>query len=368
MNQMSSNDASIRENGAGWSRDRIRAIALPPLAAVGIYLCYRLAQPCIPSLVWAGALASVFTPLHRWIEAKVKRPNLAAAFSLVIIGLLVVAPATWFAQRLVEQATSVPKEIQKQIAAGKWNQSGGHHPRLARLLALVERQVSSPENVSMATTWLKNILSRLLKESAIAAVEVCLTLYFLFYFLRDRSRVLNAIRSFLPLSESETNTVFCRVNDTIHATLQGMLALSALQGVLGGLMFWWLGVPSPWFWALVAGVFAFVPVVDTFALWLPAAVYLGLEGRWGEALGVAAVGSLLVRAIETFLYPVLVKDRLKVPSVSIFVFLAGGIVLFGWSGLVLGPVILTVTSSLLEICGNRLGRPQEGGQSTERAG
>jgi len=298
----------------------------------------------------------------------VRRPNLAAAFSLVIIGSLVVVPATWFAQTLAEQATSVPQAIQKHIAAGKWHMPGDQHPQLAHLLALVERQVSSPENVSMATTWLKTILSRLVKESAIAAFQVCLTLYFLFYFLRDRFRVLEAIRSFLPLSESETNTLFCRVNDTIHAILYGMLALSALQGVLGGLMFWWLGVPSPWFWALVAAVFAFVPVVDTFVLWLPAAVYLGLEGRWGEALGVAALGSLLVRAIETFLYPVLVQDRLRVPSVSIFVSLVGGLLLFGWSGLVLGPVILTVTSALLEICGNRLGKPEEGVQSTARAG
>ena len=153
----------------------------------------------------------------------------------------------------------------------------------------------------------------MIKESAIAAVQVCLTLYFLFYFLRDRVRVLKAIRSLLPLSESDTDTLFSRVNDTIHATLYGMLALSALQGLLGGLMFWWLGVPSPWFWALVAAVFAFVPVVDTFVLWLPAAVYLGLEGRWGEALVVAALGSLLVRGIENFLYPALVKDRLEGP-------------------------------------------------------
>jgi predicted PurR-regulated permease PerM len=147
-----------------------------------------------------------------------------------------------------------------------------------------------------------------------------------------------------------------------------MVAPSALQGVLGGLMFWWLGVPSPWFWALVAAVFAFVPVVDTFVLRLPAAVYLGLEGRWGEALGIAALGSLMVRAIENFLYPVLVKNRLRVPSVDIFIALVGGLLLFGWSGLVLGPVILTVTSVLLEICGNRLGKPPEGVPSTDRAG
>lgn len=196
--------------------------------------------------------------------------------------------------------------------------------------------------------------------------RVSLTLYFLFYFLRDRFRVLKTIRSFLPLGESETDTLFGRVNDTIHATLQGIIALSALQGVLGGLMFWSLGVPSPWFWALVAAVFAFVPVVDTFVLWLPAAVYLGLEGRWGEALGVAALGSLLVRAVENFLYPVLVKDRLRVPPVSIFVALVGGLLLFGWSGLVLGPVILTVTSALLEICAKRFGEPQGGIRSPDR--
>ena len=234
------NDTPFDENG-GWSRTRVRAIALALLTAVGIYLCYRLARPCIPSLVWAGALALVFTPLQRWLEARVKRPNLAAAFSLVIIGLLVVAPATWFAQTLAEQVTLVPENIQKQIAAGKWHIHGDQHPQLAHFLALVERQVSSPENASMATTWLKTTLSRLVKESAIAAVQVSLTLYFLFYFLRDRFRVLKAIRSFLPLSENETNTLFCRVNDTIHATLYGMLALSALQGVLGGLMFWWRG-------------------------------------------------------------------------------------------------------------------------------
>ena len=232
---------------------------------------------------------------------------------------------------------------------------GESHPHLAHLAAVLDRQVSSPENTSAALGWVKTNVSQLLKESVIAAVQVCFTLYFLFYFLRDRARILKTIRSFLPLSESDINALFSRVNDAIHATLYGMLALSVLQGLLGGLMFWALGVPVPWFWALVAALFAFVPVLDTFVLWLPAAVYLGLEGRWAEALIVAALGSLLVRAIENFLYPVLVKGRLKVSSVIIFVSLVGGLVLFGWTGLVLGPVIVTVTSSLLQLCAKRFG-------------
>jgi predicted PurR-regulated permease PerM len=364
MNPFGSNKTALDVNG-GWSRAGIRGIALAALVAVGIYLCYRLAQPCIPPLVWAGALALVFNPVHQYFESKVKNVNLAAAFSGLLIGLLVVVPATWFAQKLAEQAISVPQNIQKQIAAGKWHIDGGEHPLMAHLLARIEQQVGSPENASMAMAWLKTILSRLIKESAAAVVQISLTLYFLFYFLRDRLSVLKAIRSFLPLSESETDTLFSRVNDTIHATLYGMLTLSALQGLLGGLMFWWLGVPSPWFWAVVAAVFAFVPVVDTLVLWLPAAVYLGLEGRWGQALVGAALVSLLVRAVENFLYPVLVGDRLKVPSVSIFVSLVGGLLLFGWSGLVLGPVILTAASVLFEICAKRFGEPQLGVQSPD---
>jgi len=197
MKQLSSNETSFSEN-RGWPRNRIRAVALALLAGIGIYLCYRLAQPCIPSLAWAGALALVFDPLNRWFEAKVRRPSLAAALSLVIIGLLVVVPATWFAQKFVEQATLVPDRIQRQIAVGRWHMNGEDHPQLANLVAWVERQVSSPENASMAATWFKTMLSKLVNESAIAAVQVSLTMYFLFYFLRDRARLLKDIRSFLP--------------------------------------------------------------------------------------------------------------------------------------------------------------------------
>src|SRR6185503_7184917 len=106
----------------------------------------------IPALVWAGALAIVFNPLHRYVESKVKGANRAAALSLLLIGLLVVAPTTWFAQELAEQATLVPQTIQKQIAAGKWHITADEHPHLARLLALAEQHVSLPGNGAKGAT------------------------------------------------------------------------------------------------------------------------------------------------------------------------------------------------------------------------
>ena len=97
--------------------------------------------------------------------------------------------------------------------------SADKHPQVARFLALVEQQATSTENGATATAWLRALVSRLIKESALAAVQVSLMLYFLFYFLRDRNRVLKDIRSFLPLSDDETDAVFSRVNETIQASL-----------------------------------------------------------------------------------------------------------------------------------------------------
>lgn len=350
-------DDTSQANGSGFSGSRLRSVGLIGLAGIGIYLCFRLAQPCIPALVWAGALALIFAPLHRRIEKKVHRPTLAAVLTVLVVGLLVVVPAMWFAQSLAEQATTVPQSIQKQIDAGKWHMSGADHPQAARILDLFEREITAPENTSAAASWLKGFVSNLIRNSALAVVQVCLTLYFLFYLLRDRTRVVKDIRFFLPLTDKEANALFSRVNTTIHAIVYSMLGLSVVQGVLGGLLYWALGVPSPCFWALVMALFAFVPVLDTIVIWVPAGVYLGLEGRWAEATVVAGLASLIIRAIENVLYPVLVKKRLRVPSVTIFIALLGGMVLFGWTGLVLGPLILTITNTLLKMCANRLQRP-----------
>jgi predicted PurR-regulated permease PerM len=147
-------------------------------------------------------------------------------------------PTAWFAQKFAEQATSVPESIQKQIAVGKWRVSADKHPQVARFLAFVEQQVTSTENGATAHSLAQN--SRFQTHQRIGSCRSSGFLDVLFFVLfPSRSeRVLRNIRSFLPLSDDETDMVFARVNETIQASLYGMLALSALQGVLGGLLYW----------------------------------------------------------------------------------------------------------------------------------
>jgi predicted PurR-regulated permease PerM len=104
--------------------------------------------------------------------------------------------------------------------------------------------------------------------------------------------VIRSLRSLVPLSDTETDRVFKRVSDTIYATVYGTIAVAIIQGILGGLIFWWLGLPSPLLWGTVMALLAIVPVLGAFVVWLPATLWLTLNGHWGKALILAAWGGL----------------------------------------------------------------------------
>ena len=144
-----------------------------------------------------------------------------------------------------------------------------------------------------------------------------------------------------------------RVGDTIYATIYGTLAVSAVQGLLGGLMFWWLGLPAPLLWGVVMALLAVLPVLGAFVIWIPAALFLALEGSWGKALILTAWGGVVVGTIDNLLRPILVGKRLKLHTVLAFVSVVGGLILFGPAGLILGPVVLTVAAVLLGIWRSR---------------
>jgi predicted PurR-regulated permease PerM len=205
--------------------------------------------------------------------------------------------------------------------------------------------------------------SAVVSVSVAVIVELLITLFALFYFFRDRRPALRGLRSLVPLSEDETDAVFVRVKDTIYATVYGTLTVALVQGCLGGLMFWVLGLPAALLWGTVMAVLAVVPVLGAFVVWVPAALFLLLEGSWGKALILAAWGVLVVSLVDNLLYPVLVGQRLRLHTLPVFIAIVGGLALFGSAGVVLGPVTLAVTVALVEIWRRRTagGRTAETG-------
>jgi predicted PurR-regulated permease PerM len=273
------------ENSSQWGSHRqIHLLALMAATAVGIYLCYLMILPFLPALTWALALAVLFVPLHQWFESMLKRPNAAASASLLAIGAIVVVPAAFVGQRLISEALSSADTMRLRIESGEWQRTLDTYPRIAPIVQRIEQQINLQGSLSTIASWVTNAVASIVTGSVIQAIGVLLTFYLLFYFLRDRRAALLSIRALSPLPDADMDRVFSRVSDTIHATVYGTLAVSALQGALSGLMFWWLGLPAPVLWGLVMAALAIVPVLGAFVVWIPAAFFLALEGDWGKAL------------------------------------------------------------------------------------
>lgn len=334
------------------TRRHIQTLVLLAMTAGGLYLCYRLALPFLTAFAWALALAVVCTPLHRRVEAKVKNRTLAALVSVMTVGAVVLGLATFVGQRLVQEAGKGTELVVAKVESGEWRHALEAHPRLAPVADWLERQ-NPTQTVKTVATWMTTTGASFVQGSLVELLGLVLTFYLLFFFLRDRRTALERLRALSPLTRAEMDRVCVRVGDTIHATIYGTLAVAAAQGLLGGLMFWWLGLPSPFLWGVVMFLLAVVPVLGAFVIWVPAALFLALDGHWGKALILVGWGAAVVGTVDNLLRPVLVGKRLKLHTVLAFISAFGGLLLFGAAGLILGPVVLAVTAVLLEIWRSR---------------
>jgi len=349
MSELETRKKAASAAGDWSSYSHIQSLVLIAVTIIGIYFCYRLAAPFIPAFAWALALAILFAPLYRWFESKVKYPSLAAAICVLVAALIVVVPAIFLVDQMIGEASRGAETIKKIVDAGQWRRSLDAHPLIAPVVGWIDQQFDLTEIVNAAVSWLTSTAASFVNISVLNLIGIVLTFYLFFYFLRDRGILLESIRSLSPLAEKDMDRMFDGVNDTVHATLYGTVTVAVVQGTLGGLMFWWLDLPAPVLWGTVMAVLAVVPVLGAFIVWIPAAIFLFLAGSGGKALLLTLWGAIVVGGIDNLLYPILVGARLKMHTVLAFVALVGGLIVFGTSGLILGPVLFTVTKILLEI-------------------
>jgi len=330
------------------SPDRMRAYVVLAITIAALFVCYLLVIPFLPALTWALALAILCVPLHRRIESKVKSPSLAALISVTWIGLIVVMPAIWISSRLVTEAAVGAVAIKEKVASGEWRAIFDSQSPLAIFVPWID-ELDLPGAIGTAASWIATKTGALVHGWILQVITILLTFYLLFYFLRDRRLVLGWLHEVTPLSTADTERLFKRIIDTVEATLYGTFAVAIIQGTLGGLIFWWLGLPTPLVWGLVMGILAIVPVFGAFIVWVPVAIFFVLEGNWFNALLLTAWGTLIIGGIDNLLYPMLVGDRLKLHTVPSFISIVGGIILFGPSGLLLGPIAVATAVVLLQV-------------------
>jgi predicted PurR-regulated permease PerM len=305
-------------------------------------------------LLWASVLAVVFYPMHRRIRARLKSATAAAAASTLLVLVLILLPVTLLTIAVVHELTGAAANLQGD--AGLFSHGGT--PLLAWLLDRVGEYVEiDREAARQFVAERMQLWGAALASSTLvvvggvvgAVVQTGLVVFSMFYLFRDGDRLRHALYEMLPLQRMQAQEITVRTRDVIAATIYGVLVISAIQGTLGTLIFWVVGLPSPLLWGVVMFFLSMIPMAGSFLVWVPAAVYLALTGEYTRAAILLGWGLLVIGSIDNFLSPKLVGHRTRLHELLIFFAVLGGLDVFGVLGLVLGPVVVAVTLALIEM-------------------
>jgi predicted PurR-regulated permease PerM len=331
------------------TRDRLLLIVLLGATAVAAYLVYLLLHPFLPALAWALALSIIAFPAHRRLSKWIHHRATAAGLTTALVAVLILGPALFVAQQATSQAMQALQWIQDEEKLADWEQVVAQNPTLKEGVEWMQQELNPSQEAERLLTTFAESMTGWLTGTVWLAMQLLIMLLTLFFFLRDNEQVLGAVRSLIPLSHREANKVFRTVDDTIHATIFGTLTVAAVQGFMGSVIFFFLGIPAALLWGVIMGLLSIIPYLGAFVIWGPVAAFLVLQGDWIRAIVLTVYGMTAIGLIDNLLYPILVGRRMRLHTLAAFFAILGGVAAFGMSGMVLGPVIVAISLALVDI-------------------
>jgi len=306
----------------------------------------------------AGIFSSLAYPLYRRIIKWFGGLRvLASLCTLVIIVLVIILPLGALTGIVTAQAIKVGQAVKP------W----------------VERQLSEPDAISnliQSMPYIDNIepyRNQILQKAGemVGALSgfligrlqsvtygtvnflfmLFIMLYTMFFFLMDGDKLINKMLYYLPLEDHDERRMLDKFTSVTRATLKGTAVIGLIQGVLGGIAFAVVGIPSAVFWGTIMAVLSFIPGIGSVLVWGPAVIILAVSGSFIKAIGLGIFCAAVVGSIDNFLRPILVGKDTQMHELMILFGTLGGIVMFGVVGVIIGPIIAALFVTVWEIYG-----------------
>lgn len=302
-------------------------------------------RPFAYPIFWAAVIAALFYPLFKRLNKFLKHPNLSATVTLAAVTVIIILPLTIIGILLVREAI---------VLYGNFNNSGGQVNQTLRAVAetIKHNPITADLNINesfwaekfseivrFVVNYIFGTLKDITQNSLIFIGMFILMLYTLFFFVRDGDWILKKIMHLCPLGDKYEVRLYKKFTDAASAIIKGTLIVGVVQGVLGGLAFWIAGINGALIWGIIMVLCSLIPGVGTALIWLPAGLLLILSGHVWPGVFILIIGALVISTIDNLLRPMLVGKDLSMPPLIILFSTLGGLVAFGFSGFMIGPII-----------------------------
>lgn len=330
--------------------------------------------PFLEALLVASICAAMLQPVYRWFRKLFRqRDALASIVTILVLLMVLLGPMAAFLAVVVDQAivisqTAIPWAEENfgkdtnMLAAEKW--LTGKIPALESIMPTRSQVMQGVGDVAQKTGgFLVGSVTKMTTGTAAFFLNLFVMLYALFFFLISGRQILNKVLSYSPLGSDDSERLQGRFYSVARATLKGSVTIGLIQGALGGVGFAVAGIGGAAFWATVMAIFSVIPGVGTAVVWVPAVIYLFIQGETLTAVLLLAWCAGVVGTIDNVLRPRLVGKDAEMPDLLILLSTLGGLFLFGAVGFVAGPIICSLFIAVWDIYGATFRNFLPGGSS-----
>jgi predicted PurR-regulated permease PerM len=329
---------------------------------LAFYLLYRILAPYLVTLAWATILTILLHPLFKRLTKAFKQQRGVAAITMTIIVIVVIIiPSGFLLNLIAREVLDIYNYSEAFVREGKhiaFFEGMKKVSLFQRIWEVLDRNFDMSQ-VNLNTLLLENLrklsvyvagqASKFIRSLSTGIFKFFLMTVALFFLFRDGEQLMEKIKALIPFSTTEREKILKRIVDMIHATIYGGVVVALVQGGLGGLGFLMVGLPSPLFWGTVMAFLSFVPIVGTALVWFPAVVILFAQGAYLKGVVLLVWGMIIVSLSDNFLRPILIGGRTQVHILLLFFGILGGLRVFGFLGLIAGPLVITICLALIDI-------------------
>ncbi|MFT4250217.1 MAG: AI-2E family transporter [Candidatus Woesearchaeota archaeon] len=324
-------------------RDELIKYSMIALLLVLIYLAYKTVAPILTYIFFSVIFVIVFKPLYNWLTKQTGMPRLSSFILVMGLILLIVIPSFFVASAIVREA---PAFYQTAVETINFEQIDEFAARITGEEFSVQEELR--KNAPAIQDFLIDNVGSMLGQLMIITLGLFVMFFTMFYLFTEGDKVLHELKRTLPLSEKHQGKLFKQTRDVIYATINGQIILGVIQGVAGAITLLLLGVPYAILWGFVMVVASILPIIGTYAVWIPIAIWLYAIGSTTQAIILLLVGFFIIGQLDNIFRPYVVSAQADIHPVTVIIGVFGGLLAFGVAGFIIGPLILGLFITILQ--------------------
>ncbi len=311
------------------------------LVLVLSYLTFIIVKPFLAYLAMGIILTYLMYPIFETVNSKITNDALASGVMIVIILLVLIIPSFFITKTLVSQASGAIGMVQ-----------GGVVDNVSDFLAgfgIPEEQVNeiARDLINRLSNFVVDSASGIISSLPQLVLGLFILFFVIYYGFKDGKELYKTIEDHIPLKPKHRDKLMKDIHKVSHAVLYGQVLTAIVQGAVGGIGFLIFGLPNPVFWGFIMIIVSFLPVIGTPLIWVPAGLIEIAQANYVAGIGILIYGVVLIMNIDNVLKPKLISEKAQIHPVVIIVGVLGGLSVFGFSGIILGPLILGLLITML---------------------